>query len=345
MKTVNRSRIYTIHDPFRAPDWRLRRVDQIRQVQGKRARNDDDDDVKAYLKFRNRLMASASDPSSTKETLLYREDPGLFYAHQIYANRDLRPEVAFVIEARLLAGFSSREIGSRCGTLESTIDWYEKIFFNVRDRITCYDWVLNSIIVPSISAVPSIQAKNAVTKKYPSFSLPFYDSTLKYFAYFGGKVLCEFMLHGDKIGVQPNSYDELLDYMEDDFKHKFYRRAVAAVQSFDVTWSNVSEVFNTFTNIMTIRAATDDAETASSSYHTNVGSMLHDLTWNVGDAGKKAFANSKVGDYDDSAVELRADELLRIAAGRSDDKLLDLKELTINQSMTEVTALEKTKSK
>jgi len=290
--------------------------------------------VKKYNSYRKKIATAEAKENSGKQAGQYFDEPGLHYAHQIYMNRDLMPETGFVIESRLLAGYSSKEIAKRFGTIPEVIDWYERLFFNVRDRMECTDWLLTRVLTPALCAVPVAYAESPMNPSN-QFSIPYYDATLKYFSFFGGKVMCEFMLHGDRIGVQPSGYDNLLSYMEEDFKHKYYRRALAAVQTFEINKYNVTEIFSTFTAIMSLRAASDDLEKAQSGFHKNVSQMLLDMPWAVGDTGADNFAETSVAAYDESSAELRASELLELTGGATDEALKHLQSLKFPPSMEE----------
>jgi hypothetical protein len=49
------------------------------------------------------------------------------------------------VEARLLTGQSYDEIGSKLPATPKAVEYYEQLFFNVRDRLACKDWISNII--------------------------------------------------------------------------------------------------------------------------------------------------------------------------------------------------------
>lgn len=255
----------------------------------------------------------------------------MYYAHLIYANRHTSRRVAMLIEARLLAGFTSLEICKECETIPQTIDFYEKIFFNVCDRLHASDWILNHVLTPAIMEPPLAQVSEGVdlVKQYqrPQVGEPFYDATLKYFAYFGGKVMCNFMIHGARRSIQPHSEEDLLDYLEEEFKHKLYRRTVSSLQTFEINKFNVTELFANFTSIMSIRLNSDSQESQKTAINQNMSRMLKDMPWAVGDKGAENFAGTGVESFDNSSVELRTKDLMELSAGSTDESVRHLLEI------------------
>ena len=329
MANIQETRIYAIHDPMRDYDWRLRRVNQL--LRGGRHRPDDDAYSREYNAFRKAI--SRAEPREKEKAMnsAFFSNPGMVYAHNLYLMRDIKPAAGFVVESRILARMTNEEISKALGTVPETIEWYEKLFFNVRDRLTCHDWILHNILTPALAGVPAAYAEDPGYSN--RFAIPYYDSTLKYFSYFGGPVMGEFMIHGARIGVMPHSHDDLLNYMEDEFKHKFFRRAIMASQTFEVNKYNVTELFGTFAGIMALRAATDDVEKAKSGVHQGIFSMLNDLPWGVGDVGAENIVGTLIEGYDTSASELRADELLLLGSGNPDDHIKEIQELTIREPL------------
>jgi hypothetical protein len=85
-------------------------------------------------------------------TRLAREHPPLFWAHFIY-NADVpQGPSKWAIEAHILARETDRQIAFRVGCSEETIAAYEALFFNVRDKLTHKEYILNSVLSQSITA-------------------------------------------------------------------------------------------------------------------------------------------------------------------------------------------------
>jgi hypothetical protein len=64
----------------------------------------------------------------------------IFNAHAILVAEP--PHLRWAVEARLLAGENSESIARKCRTTVEVIDWYEKLFFSVRDSLACSSWVM-----------------------------------------------------------------------------------------------------------------------------------------------------------------------------------------------------------
>lgn len=61
-------------------------------------------------------------------------------------------------------------------------------------------------------------------------------------------------------------------------------------------------------------------------YEQHIKAFLEEIPWTQGEAGKEAFKNTKIGEWDDSATELRADEQLRLATGQDVPELEEWRE-------------------
>jgi len=79
---------------------------------------------------------------------LKREYPDIFVAYCLWANQR---SAKWAIEAGILTPTPFGEIGAYLGYAESVITTYEKLFFQVRDRIGTRGYVHNMIIMPAIS--------------------------------------------------------------------------------------------------------------------------------------------------------------------------------------------------
>jgi len=77
--------------------------------------------------------------------------PAMYQAHQVYSQA--RPQYRHLrsaIEARLLARQTSAEIAALHGCHTDTVDAYEALYFNVRDRLDYSDFVQNCLLNPLV---------------------------------------------------------------------------------------------------------------------------------------------------------------------------------------------------
>jgi hypothetical protein len=309
-------------NPFRRPDWRYERVLQLvdRHPTPGRSRRSDDE----YVRQARAFILSYRNGSEEKRRRLQYSNPGLFFAHLIHEQAEDDFEVAYMIEARLLARQETMQIAEEAHTLPDAIDWYERLFFNIRDRIRSHDWILKHVLMPSIKRsqdqVMMTQAESSRFIRVP-LAEPFWDASLKFFAYFGGAHLVDFMLSGFQRGVAANSQDDVGEWLNNYIDQATKRRTGMAIGHLEVNKYNVLELMQIHLRLVEIQKAAAREGGAETTFERNVETFLSDIPWTVGDQGAEGFAGTDVGPLDEGAGELRADELLMMSSGESDDKI------------------------
>jgi hypothetical protein len=130
---------YLKNSPLRRPQWRAERT--LYLIDGhpipRRPQRYDDRYVRTYRKFLVELMAAGD--NELRRNSLFEKMPSVGQAHFLYVSRDGLSRC--ILEAWLLTGLSSDEIAGEFAMDPSAIDYFEKLFFNVRDRLDCSDWI------------------------------------------------------------------------------------------------------------------------------------------------------------------------------------------------------------
>jgi hypothetical protein len=130
---------YQQHNPSRPPAWRWQRANQlVESGRYYRSGRDDAETGRAIRHLRARrdtrwrrgLKVLASDPSVTEAANLWKR-AGL---------------TRWLLEARLLTPLSLLEIGRLAGLAPETVQAYEALFFNVRDRLAARDYIYVSVL-------------------------------------------------------------------------------------------------------------------------------------------------------------------------------------------------------
>jgi hypothetical protein len=322
---------YQKYNVFREPDWRFVRVLSLcdrHESPGRCTRRDD-----IYIKqMRNFLLRWRNrDNNDEREELLW-ENPGLYYAWKIYENREIQPATYNIIEARLLARQTPEEIAATFGTIKETIEWYEALFFNVSDKLDHRDWVTTQVLLPAVlrrhgqmpieSDIGGV-APNLIAYANKDYSIchPFLDSSMKLFAYFGGKYLVDSLITGFESGKPLNSQEDLAAWYDHHFSMAMRRRSLQAIQQFQCNRYNVMELFSTHTEIMKIEKSEDTASRDKTMIERHSKAMIDDIPWVVGADGETMLAGTKLGLYDAQAAELRDDELHAVATGHEPEAL------------------------
>lgn len=231
-----KSRI-AIGDPLREPAWRYERVLYLTPPQKARKRLSKQDDD--YVRRFRRLLV-ANNHSDLNRAII--ADPDMYCAWRIHDNRDhiLRS----YIDARLLARQDDLDIASRCSTSPGAIDCYEKMFFNVRDRLDSSDWVMNLI--------HGFHGNRGILSATESLSDT--DRTLRFFAYYGGIFILEALISQWYSLNIPVSFEQMDKFLDEQFARTLKFKSSVAAQWFEANQLNVMQLFDIHCRLMEVIA-------------------------------------------------------------------------------------------
>jgi hypothetical protein len=341
---------YQRFNPFRDPEWRFNRVLFLTERVGSPGRCTRRDDY--WIRKARNFMLRWHNRNDAQREELFWEMPGLYYAFGIHEKRSEEPEPSHYVQARLLAAQPHEIIADALSTTPEAIQWYEKLFFNVSDRLQNRDWISKQILTPaamrhrqtttsvetditttgsSESGVggtadtpSSTTTRFAVQKPVDRFALPFLDFTLKLFAYCGGPHVVDVLINGFQAGRPVSSQDEVPNWFDQGWALTIKRRSHQAAMQFEINKYNVMELFATHARILEIERSEDSQEQARTTIEKHIKAMVDEIPWMHGDKAAKHFAQTPLGIYDEYAAELRDDERLKIAAGETVEGLEDL---------------------
>ncbi len=131
-------------NPLRPPHWRWQRALQLAEG-APVSRQADDIHTRLAGRFRKRLLAAQLDPQL--QLTLQTKFTDLYLAHTVAvssepAYRELRNE----LEARILTNESVSVLASRLGFRQTAVEAYERMFFDVRERLGRPAYILHFII-------------------------------------------------------------------------------------------------------------------------------------------------------------------------------------------------------
>lgn len=321
---------YESANPFRRPDWRCDRA--VTMATGKIPRPDrptarDDWYVREYRKFLLRYN-NAPDPYA-RQKLCYVA-PGLYWAHEINEKReDGAFRKAALIEARILAREDDAAIAANWAMPPSVVEWYEALFFNVRDRLRAHDWLVDHVLMPAFTtARDGGVAGNGHGGQYP-LSEPYFDPTMKWFGYFGGRLVLDFIIAGFNRGSTCPSREEVGDWFDGHFSVRLKQRSTSAMQTFEVNRYNVMQLFELHNQLVTIERGTEGNAKFKDQYSTSVRALMDGMKWAVGAEGAELVHGTAIEAYDQTAAELRDGELGLLHAGRVPATIEGMSQLTL----------------
>lgn len=319
-------------DPFLRPNWRHERVvKMLDSVPPERVKRTDDEWIAGYKKF----LQQWSKSEANRDKLLY-DNPGLYFAYVMFDRMFTEPELRLMIEARLLSGLTYADIAEECKTIPETIQWYERLFFNVIEFLPNHDWIMKHVLLPSSDRF--VQDDTADDDEEVAFApkpsnevvRPHLDMTLKFFAYYGGPMVCDQMISGFRRDKRVTSHEDLPEYFHEQFMSQVTRRSAQSSGQFEINKYNVMELFATHTRIIEIQRSAESAEDRHNEFEKHVNAMLTELPWTVGLESKKLYEGSEIGKFDAGASELNEEELMLFGSGRKPESLDDVAGLTIS---------------
>lgn len=298
---------YVKYDPFRSPQWRSERVLEMIEAENGplRPRRFDDSYVRTYRQFLIRWRNTEEDE---EKTFLFPQAPSLYYAQHWHYHPD--PEWRTLLQARILTRASDQDIAEAFGTLPDSVFWYETIFFNVRDRLNCHDWIVKSILGTALTR--STHRDGSLTDQQR-------DLVYKLFGYFGGPLVLNVMISGFDAASFPKKSSEIANWFDNSLKMLLRSRAAAAARIFEINRYNVMQLFELSLGVMNHDfAAKGAAGGAQNELQQNIEALMQEIEWGLAyDEESLEQINSQQQAYVRSAVEPRASEQLQLAAGET----------------------------
>lgn len=294
--------------PLRPPDWRWKKVVVYKDARRAFPRSHSDSVLSKVFQFHTALEGCADDEFAHLDLL--EEYPNLTEAHLVYSD-DGSSSSKWELEARLLAKESYEEISNKMCISKETVDTYEKVFFNIADRLTNRSWIINCVIGRSI---------------HVGLSERDYDLLWKMYALFGGPFMLDVAIN--RLGLREQRA-ESLEQAESMINDSLEVQAkIVASKSFVIapingfTASTMIQIEQTYRQIAKNAAGISDTQTVMQS----VSNIMTSLPWSVGSGTMKHPVLEVLKEADNRAAELRGDEMLAIANG---EPLLGLKDLRL----------------
>jgi hypothetical protein len=324
-------------DPLLRPDWRYDAVLRVLGQPGTRLKRTDDILIKTARSF---IRDWRMDSKGQVRERLKLENNGLATAYQIFLNREKQPAFHIVLEARLLSRQPFSVIAANQPMLTEAVAWYEALFFNVRPRLKAHDWILRQVLLPAGARIgqkydqtqeePDVEFRDrdgelVPVRRVENFIQPHLDFTLPFFAYYGGPIVCEFMISGFQQGRAIQSPDELGSWLEEVYVRHIQRRSAQAAQVFKVNKYSAMELMSLHVQIIaSAKKAADGGATVGEQRQIMeklMKRLLGNLPWTSGIESQEVFEGTPQGDYDSQAIELSAQELMLLSG---EDKIPEI---------------------
>ena len=208
-------------NPVRSPSGRLNRVMDLlesRPVPRRPSRVSDDRYVAGYY---NLLLRNRTTDWRRFDAAASGEDPAVVCADQLRWSPDV--ESRAILEARILTGQSDAEIVARMLLAAEAVEWYEALFFCVRDRLQCSDWIKKTI--QDMCGPPLLYGFEELADHHR-------HTAYRSIGYYGGPVLLEKTIRLSP-RWEPLQPDECDPYLDDVFRAKVRLAAMLEVAYFN----------------------------------------------------------------------------------------------------------------
>lgn len=307
-------------NPFRGTAWRWEQARLMREKKVRIAAKTADKHVLQAYKFQIALEKCKDDVDRWTLMEQYADLYSAYLIHRRGDDEDRHP-MRFAIEARLLSGQQDREIAELLGISVSAVELYERLFFNVKEKLKHTDYVMTCVIGPSVHAGLSDRD---------------YDLLWKLYGYLYGPTMLDAFISTTSRRFRPETLNEVDAALADDARSALQRKVATVARTFVINPFSQSELLNIYARFLEVEKETNSGK-AQDVILQNVQVMLDKLPWQSGSEG--LAASGHIADYDRSAVELRTDELLQVSVGKAITDRPETKELTYPEPITHAKAI------
>jgi hypothetical protein len=276
---------------------------------------DDEATFKGYSFIKKwETICKNTDPLNQEDKLaeIFLENPALYYAYDIF----LKPSSDHCkasIEARILARQPSEEIAQVLSLANArVVDWYEALFFNVRDRIDSVDYISKQVIGPVIgTGISNVRA----------------ELSAKFFGYFGGLAMLEFALNGTDLSIpRPQAGQSIDAYADAMFNSIIRSRSMTTAMSMELDTYKVMPLLELHAKLIEEHNKASLNAGPKNQLEETVAALLMSVPWSVGQSRENMLKDSSLGSYVGNAVEPRTADLLLLSSGKTSDQLEHVKE-------------------
>lgn len=219
-------------------------------------------------------------------------------AFEVYSNKE-RSILKAELEGRVLAGCTDEEITRYLGTAPQFVPTYIRCFFDVRDKLSNASYIHRIVL----KYRPNVGIEKA--------SL---EDQIRYWGYHAGNDFIDAFLHQQQIRSEDKSKttEERLD---DLFIGMVRAKSLAGLATMEVNKFNVVQLLQLHAEMYHKRLEAESNAEEQGTYDKLIASVLEAAEWNIGVQARKKIAQTPVGDYLNTAAELRTEELFKLKVG------------------------------
>lgn len=275
------------------------------------SRKYDDKYVKGYRNFLLKWKAAKIAVDTEAEQMkLFHATPEIYYAHTFHSHPDV--EWREILEARLLAREPDDYIAFELSTIPGAIDWYENLFFNIRDRLASRSWVVKTILGLVQHRTSTGDETISADQRWLAYKL---------FAYFGGPLVLDIIISGFDESTIPSKNEKAGEFIDHIMQTGVRRSSSMAAQFFSVNKFNVMQLLEIQQRFMIFESEARSASGgAGQDYEANIERFFEHIPLAIGTKAREGRTPQTLL-FEKTSVEPRADEQLALSRGEVPDSL------------------------
>lgn len=251
-----------------------------------------------WIKQAERFQLALREASTHHDQMQVMIDfPAIYWAHWLHQQQPTAgPPIRSVIEARILARQTDAEIAQTTGCVPETIEAYEALFFNVRERLDYRDFIVNSVI--------GLDAARGSQRIEPSW-------LWKLLGYLGGPHVLDAVISGVPNLMRVDRPDAVASFFHDLAIGSLRQKAAVAALLVSADGATCFELLKSYLKHVEIERNTTSAGSAQDQIQDNLQALLESLPFKA----VSVTDLKQLPAYDRAAAELRTDELLQMGVG------------------------------
>ncbi|QDV25325.1 hypothetical protein [Aureliella helgolandensis] len=291
---------HNVESALRRPTWRYDRAITLYDAGGRYSPMLDGPMTTAFLRMhgiRNRLLRAGVSPVDfpIKCPLHLRH---MIAAEEFFLHADSWRKAC--LEARILAGQESDQISEACCLSVQAVHWYERLFFQVADRLQAPDWIIGSVIGPIAQAgIDEVSQEHA----------------LRFLGYIGGEHIVEQLVRGGSSHQIPTSASEVYSFLDSRIQVALRVQTYLGISAMKPSRFDTNPLLSSYAKQQDLDLrATGESEQASW-IRSYIESVAKNTQVPRGSEIDKLPSDSHLRSYSVGCVELRADEQNRYSKG------------------------------
>ncbi len=288
---------------WRPVDWRYQKARECLRSGQRLSRVSDDAPTREIYFFLRQLHACRTREDEQK---LMRESCVTWFAVEMHNDRETAAQG--IVQARLLAGEAFESIGRKMNERGDVIERYAEYFFDVKSRLKCTDFIWSEVL--------GVTSHDGTERGKE-------DLLLRRLGYLAGVGAVDELMYG----VSARAGSEMSTRrLEEYVAHTLTQKCLTAIEQMDpANPKAVAEMLKLYARFWEIRQSGRNETSRDIDYRKNVEVLMKQLSWSIG-------PNKIPKDllpWSETAVELRADEQLRVAAGETLKNEAELRSLRL----------------